>query len=176
MKEEWVDISWLPEGLNERYQVSNFGNVKNKLTGKLFKNSIQKDGYRSVKFRNRLEGLNLNIRTHRLVARAFLVPINEEFDETKQVNHIDGNKSNNNVTNLELVTCRENSIHAKMTGLNKNYGITHGNSKLTMDQVEQIKIENGSCKSIGKLFGVSASTVSLIKNGKRYNSEYEELR
>lgn len=63
-----------------------------------------------------------------------------------------------------------------MTGLNKNYGITHGNSKLTMDQVEQIKIENGSCKSIGKLFRVSASTVSLIKNGKRYNSEYEELR
>lgn len=123
-----------------------------------------------------MEGLHLTIRTHRLVARAFLVPINEEFDETKQVNHIDGVKSNNKVTNLELVTCRENSIHAKMTGLNKNYGITHGNSKLTMDQVEQIKIENGSCKSIGKLFGVSASTVSLIKNGKRYNSEYEELR
>lgn len=66
MKEEWVDISWLPEGLNERYQVSNFGNVKNKLTGKLFKNSIQKDGYRSVTFRNRLEGLHLTIRTHRL--------------------------------------------------------------------------------------------------------------
>ena len=63
---------------------------------------------------------------------------------------------------------------AKITGLNKNYGTTHGNSKLTDAEVLRILKSTGSCKSIGEEFGVSAATVSLIKSGKRYNSVFEE--
>lgn len=112
MVEIWESIPDFPH-----YQISNFGRVK-----RLEKNLIRKglpyklpekilrvysgfSGYLMIQIRN--ENQIKTFLIHRLVAMAFIAnPRNLEF-----VNHIDNNKLNNHVTNLEWVTKRENSCH-----------------------------------------------------------------
>ena len=97
-------------GQETNYSVSDNGEVKNNITGRKLKPSIQQ-GYCHV-------GLTINgkvkrCRVHRLVANAFISnPYNKPF-----VNHIDGCRSNNNINNLEWCTLAENTQHAVRTGL-----------------------------------------------------------
>jgi hypothetical protein len=93
-----------------RYAVSNFGNVKNIKTGKVLNQRKASNGYLRVNLRkgNIPYEKPTVIHTHRLVAEAFLEPIQGK----NYVNHIDGNKENNNQFNLEWCTPQENSIHA----------------------------------------------------------------
>lgn len=71
---------------------------------------------------------------HQLVAKEFIHnPENKPF-----INHIDGNPKNNRVDNLEWCTAKENAIHASKNGLLPR-GEGHGNSKLTRDQVLDIR-------------------------------------
>lgn len=105
MEEVWRDVPEY-EGL---YQVSNKGNVKR--DGRIKSQRIDKGGYCTV-------GLSRNsvqkcLKVHRLVAGAFI----PNPEEKRTVNHIDGNKQNNNVENLEWATHSENIIHANATGL-----------------------------------------------------------
>ena len=101
MLEIWKEIP-----LTSKYLVSNFGNVKNSNTGKVLKGSINNNGY--MRFDLCLNGHRIVRFGHRLVAEAFLSP----DPERPYVNHKDGNKANNVITNLEWCTCKENSIHA----------------------------------------------------------------
>ena len=115
MPEIWKDIS--PD-----YQVSNYGNVKSltlwnghryvrRKEPKLLKPSISTTGYLKVKMR--IDGIKKDFKIHRLVATAFIEPIpGKEF-----VNHLDGNKTNNDVSNLEWCNRSENMQHAYRTGL-----------------------------------------------------------
>ena len=112
MKEIWKDIKDY-EGL---YQVSNFGNVKsltrNGTKGGLIK-LVNRHGYlRARLWKNKVLQ---TIGVHRLVAQAFTPNI---YDK-EQVNHIDGNKLNNNANNLEWVSHSENMEHAYNNGLVK---------------------------------------------------------
>lgn len=104
MEEIWKDIKEY-EGI---YQVSNLGRVKSlkhSKEGKLLKGRVTGKGYLSVAlFRNSVRKSNS---IHRLVAEAF-IPNPENKPE---VNHIDENKLNNDVSNLEWVTSKENSNH-----------------------------------------------------------------
>jgi len=120
------------------------------------------------------------IKTHRLVAEAFLggCPAGME------VNHIDGDKNNNHVANLEYVTHRDNVIHAFNLGLAAlppiNRGSDDGMSKLIEIEVHQIRkmIHDGrSQRKIAVLFGVSQHTISDINTGKTWVwlSENEEI-
>lgn len=104
--EIWKDIAGY-EGL---YQVSNFGRVKS-----LNYNGSRKDkimvpynvhGYRRIRISREKQAVSVGV--HRLVAQAFI--LNPE--NKPQVNHIDGDKSNNNVSNLEWVNSSENTRHA----------------------------------------------------------------
>jgi hypothetical protein len=97
--EEWQIISEYPN-----YDVSNFGNIKNNKTGKTLKQCI-KGGYCNISLVN---GFNQKTyKVHRLVAIAFI----ENIEKKSDVNHKDKNKLNNNISNLEWMTRRENNIH-----------------------------------------------------------------
>lgn len=101
MQEEWKDI----KGYEGIYQVSNFGQVKNINTGKILKYGMCK-GYGLVKlYKN---GQKTTQRVHRLVAEAFL-PQSPNLD---QVNHIDGCRSNNHISNLEWTNNALNQKHS----------------------------------------------------------------
>ncbi len=93
-------------------EVSNFGRVRNTLTKKLYKLSKASCGYWRVVISD--FGLSKHKYVHRLVAAAFIEYNNPERTD---VNHIDGNKLNNRVENLEWVTPKENHDHAVRIGL-----------------------------------------------------------
>lgn len=104
------------------YLISNFGKVKSPSRfdqsehlrkEKEIKPYITKTGYKRVNLF--IDGKRKNFFVHRLVAMAFV----EGFEEGLDVNHIDGNKLNNNFQNLEWVTSGENQKHAYRTGLKK---------------------------------------------------------
>lgn len=115
--EVWKDI----EGFEGEYKVSNLGSVrsvdrfidttrgKRRLEGRLIKPYKTPYGYLVVKLKEK------NMMVHRIVAETFI----DNPYGLPQVNHIDGDKTNNNYTNLEWITNRENVIHAYKTGLRK---------------------------------------------------------
>lgn len=106
--EQWAKIK------GTHYSVSSGGRVRNDETGKNL--SLQTDRYGYSNVHLYFDGKEHRIQVHRLVAQAFLPnPLN-----MPQVNHIDGNKQNNNMINLEWVTNAENQKHAIKHGLIKS--------------------------------------------------------
>ena len=117
MIEKWKPI----KGYEGLYEISNLGNVKslgrtdrfNKKWGcRIMKPTYVGKHYKMVRLCK--DGKTKNKKVHRLVAEAFI----PNPDGKPQVNHIDGNKDNNIVSNLEWVTNSENQIHARANGLN----------------------------------------------------------
>jgi len=87
-----------------------------------------------------------------------------------QVNHKDGNKSNNNINNLEWVTPKENTKHAIKNKLSGSIGETNHNSKLTTKDVIEIidllKYTKYPTRVIGKWYNVKRSTIANIQYNK----------
>lgn len=110
MLEQWKTISNA-----SNYEVSNLGNVRNKTTKYILKGRITKSGYLQVSIKLDETQKFTNQYIHRLVALYWI----ENPQQKKEVNHIDGNKENNNVDNLEWVTAFENQKHRHSIGINK---------------------------------------------------------
>ena len=124
MKETWKPVADY-EGF---YEVSDKGNVRRVPSYhcknyRLLKPKLTHDGYYETALSK--NGKYKYIRTHRLVAMAFC----DKQEHANEVNHIDGNKRNNNANNLEWVTPSENQKHAYMTGLQKVSGGAISNRK-----------------------------------------------
>lgn len=101
MKERWKPI----KGYEENYEVSDFGNIRNKKTKQILIGDKNNAGYRRVIL---YTPVKKRFFVHRIVAYHFCKGYSEELI----VNHKDGNKLNNNATNLEWVTRSENDLHA----------------------------------------------------------------
>lgn len=107
--ERWRDIP----SLNGKFEASATGLIRNKKSGLYRKPYTNESGYLCVGIYDSEKGQSVQYRVHRLVAEAFIP--NPEGKRT--VNHIDGNKQNNCVNNLEWATHSENIGHAIREGL-----------------------------------------------------------
>lgn len=148
----------------EKYKVDKSGIILNLRTGKELKPQDNGNGYKKVTLT--IDGKQLQRYVHRLVAEAYCV----KPEGANQINHIDGNKSNNHYSNLEWVSNSENQKHAHRIGL-KPIGNKLWNGKFSKEDIDLMKWyddEGMKRKDIAKLFDCSKSTVSDILNGKRY--------
>lgn len=103
-----INEVWKPvnvEGFSEIYEVSNFGNIRNIKTQKILKTLTAGCGYQDVILCDK--GKRKQIKVHRVVALTFI----ENPENKPEVNHINGNKEDNRVENLEFCTHQENIYH-----------------------------------------------------------------
>ena len=172
---------WKPvKGYEGFYEVSNMGNVKalqrTVNSGKCHRTwkehfirfGVDANGY----FRTNLAkyGVNKTVKVHRVVAEAFVPnPLN-----LPEVNHIDGNKQNNNVENLEWCSRSENIKHAVGIGLKRLDGEFNPSHKLTAEEIEFIREnyiprhwEFGTV-ALGKRFKVHRKTISRVINNQSW--------
>lgn len=97
------------------YRIYENGEVYSFYTNKFLKHDVGKTGYHQVTlFINKQPK---RIKIHRLVGLLFIENKPKDYEEL-QINHKDGNKSNNHYSNLEYCTSYENNLHARQTGLN----------------------------------------------------------
>ena len=162
--EEWRPVVGY-EGL---YLVSESGVVKSLWSGRgsrgheyLLAQIPDSKGYFRVGLTNDELGQKWR-RVHILVAQAFVGPRPAGL----QLNHRDGNKTNNHWSNLEYVTASENSTHAVKMGLRHALrGSAHKMSKLTEEQVKEIReryVPGANSKQLAREFGIDQSNVWLI--------------
>lgn len=157
------DIKWkLIKGFDGMYDISEFGKIKSRFKGgRILKNYLSHNGYEFVRLYKNFK--YKNYRVNRLVAEYFI----PNPENKPQVNHKDGNKSNNHVSNLEWCTASENIRHALKNGLSK---LVKPKRKLINCQVLMIRdyIKDGVLNQyeIAEMFDVDQSTISNIKTGK----------
>lgn len=182
MKEEWREIV----GFGWAYRVSNKGRVARLNITRLQKGKggslctrsytggvlhpYDHCGYEMVTL-SREDKVREKIFVHRVVAIAFI----PNPENKPHINHKDGVKKNNAVSNLEWCTIAENNRHGFLTGLIPpmipKIGEHCKSSKLTNEQVGVIKrlISNGGkCSTIALEYGVGRTTISAIKSGRNW--------
>lgn len=154
------------------YSVSDQGNIRNDKTGRILKGGLDTYGYPQVILCK--NGSRINRKIHRIVAETFI----SNPDNKPQINHIDGDKTNNEVSNLEWCTNQENQNHFWRVLDNdthkKNRSISHKNKGLLS--------ENPNAKSVirledGKIFktikeaaidtGINYHHIGEVCRGKR---------
>lgn len=139
------------------FKVDSSGNVYGK-RGKILKGSIDRCGYKEVCLS--LKGTQKNVLVHRLILKAFS-PC-ENMDNL-DVNHINGNKLDNRLTNLEWCTRSENVKHSYRNGLQDNATNQYGNfkvvSKEEVEKMKKLKLEGKTQKCIAEEIGCCEKTV-----------------
>lgn len=138
------------------YWISACGKLYSTRTNKILKYRKNPDGY--LCYVMCIRGHRIDKSLHRIVAESWI----SNQKNKPQINHIDGNKLNNSLSNLEWVTLQENNFHA-VSILGKRRGNNHKNSKITSEDVCKIREMDGSLKSIGEKFGIGISQVFRIK-------------
>lgn len=151
---EWRDI----RGYEGRYQVSNDGNVRNS-RGQILKPNHKTPRYHTVRLYGGSRSEYEDRLVHCLVAENFLdIP-----DDSYEVNHIDGNRYNNNVTNLEWVSHQENMQHAVRHDLVST-------EKAKVAHRKSVKCSNGkvysSHQEAADDLGVLSSSITAVISGR----------
>lgn len=171
MTEEWRPVV----GYEGSYEVSSMGNIRSLdrlnvrgswINGRLMKLTMDQNGYTRVGLC--IKGERTTYYVHRLVAQAFVT----NPDDKPQVNHINENKSDNRVSNLEWVTSRENTLHGtktQRTAANTDYAII---AKKLAKAVTATHLRSGEVLDFPSMLeaqrnGFNASLVSKCCKGKR---------
>lgn len=113
MEEVWLPLKGIVE-CGDNYELSNTGKVRNIITGRIIKQRLKNSGYLQVDLRFNSKRKTYMI--HRLVALAFI----KQVKGKETVNHINGNKADNFVYNLEWASNGEQLKHASDLGLRPN--------------------------------------------------------
>jgi hypothetical protein len=173
-KEEWREaLYW--EGL---YEVSNMGRVRNiqrwvksKSTGRKFlpvvvrKLQLNRYGYPVACLNGKAKVVLKSV--HRMVVETFIGPIPDGM----QVNHMDGNKENNHLDNLEVCTGSQNQLHRHRV-LGQHQGEHHPLSKLKERDIHLLRTmyaDGFTQQQIADNFGVDRTCISLIVRGKNWS-------
>ena len=162
---------WKPVvGFEARYEVSSLGRFKalarkiyyvdgrqGSLPERIIRGSLMNAGYISVTFDSKARRL-----AHQVVAESFLG--SAEYRQT--VNHKDGNKTNNCIENLEWATYKENNIHARKTGLNKQHGEKSNLHKYSDQFIQSVRnvyaLYAPTYECLGQLFGLTGAHARQI--------------
>ena len=149
----------------DRYIAFNDGSFYDNLSNRYLALGVKDNGYLIVRLAGP-EG-SKGYLVHRVIAMTFM-PIKNSGKY--QVNHIDGDKTNNAMYNLEWVTGSENMMHAKTMGLWNGNGENNGNAKYTDAQIEEVckYLQEGKLTNlqISEITGVTPAMVSMVKIGK----------
>lgn len=150
-------------------KISSFGRVWKSANGSRKERILtefpkDRDGYCRCTVQ-KLDGTYTSQPVHRLVAKAFIPNIYNK----PSVNHIDGNRSNNRVDNLEWVTPKENVIHSFQFGARKKLKEVPRTTVLTDFQVSQIETlrKTYTVNQISKLFNIKYTTLKNIIRKKK---------
>lgn len=173
--EEWRDVV----GYEEYYQISNLGRMCSKSRIKIVNSSKRANFTQFIPAKLRkitiskhpkhmyyqglvsVNNVVISVKIHRLIAEAFI----PNPDNKPHINHIDGNKLNNAISNLEWCTHKENMQHAWNTGLSKPLRGEFGSgAKLTASQVLEIRELSKTIRAtkIAPMYGVHHATIRSI--------------
>jgi hypothetical protein len=148
------------KGYENIYEVSDSGKIRNAKTRKALTPQITRFGYLRIQLHNNKVVKNYFV--HNLVANAFIDnPLNKRC-----VNHLDGNKQNNTLSNLERCSHSENTLHAFRIGLCDKTGIKNNNAKIEEIDVLAIRYiyKSGllNQKEIGSFYNLSQGNIGKI--------------
>ena len=141
----------------ENYEVSNLGKVRNIKSGIMLKPWITKDGYlRHCLYKH---NKRKNLLLHRIIATAFI----DNPGKKPQINHIDENKLNNDLSNLEWCTERENAIHGTRT---KRVAEKLSKKVIQLDLNDNVLNEFESMRQAERETGIPNGNISSCCNGR----------
>lgn len=159
--EVWKNI----KGYEGIYTISNLGRVKGT---KVLKPCINSNGYYRVNLCDK--GKRKQYIVQVLMAITF---IDKHYRKNKlQCNHIDGDKANNKLSNLEIITKSENEKHAFKIGLKSHKGNNHNRRKINSDDAENIRrLYNLGIDSrdLADRYGLTRGHIYKIKNFETWN-------
>lgn len=163
--EIYKPIFSIGDNLQPYYFINNYSEVFSDFSGKFLKTSISESGYLVVSL-NTIDGKRIQRRVHRLAMMTFkYFPGCENY----QVDHLDGNKFNNNIENLEWVTAKENVNRAIKNNLRKSW--TKENPKSIINEYIAIDIADKIIKGytdeeiLHMYPQINKSIISCIANG-----------
>ena len=145
----------------ENYEVSNLGKVRNIKSGRILKPQLTKNGYlKHFLYKNNKQK---HLLLHRIIAIAFI----DNPEAKPQVNHIDENKLNNDLSNLEWCTIRENAVHGTRT---KRIAEKRSKKVVQLDLNDNVLNEFESMVQAEQETGVSRRSIGRCCNGKLKSS------
>jgi hypothetical protein len=134
------------DGIKTDYLVNAKGQVYSKISNKILKASKCNTGYLSIGI-HYLGKCYKSVKIHRLVAETFI----PNPENKPQINHIDGNKQNNRIDNLEWCTNSENQIHACKLGLKAS---VKGNKNPNCKKINQYDLDGNFIKQWNSFYDI----------------------